>query len=134
MSATTAAAPETFSQTRPAPSPRPLRPRRPSRSRPAARSGRALAPLARPVAFVPAPTLSPSFGSRARSCTVEAPTAMPAPVPTRVRTRLTDRGVAVILVAGAMIVVAAVAVVGLTALRVTGDGAEPLTASYATHR
>jgi hypothetical protein len=133
MSATTAAAPETFSQTRPAPTPRPLRPRRPSRSRPAARSGRAVGPLARPVAFVPAPSLAPSFGSRARSCTVEAPTTTAVPRPTRVRTRLTDRGVAVILVAGAMIVVAAVAVVGLTALRVTGDSAEPLTASYASH-
>ena len=36
--------------------------------------------------------------------------------------RLTDRGVAVVLVVGLMIMVAALTVVGLTAMSVTGDG------------
>ncbi|HEY5783300.1 MAG TPA: hypothetical protein VIT65_00830 [Microlunatus sp.] len=36
--------------------------------------------------------------------------------------RLTDRGVAVLLVAGLMIMVAALTVVGLTAITVTGEG------------
>ncbi len=36
--------------------------------------------------------------------------------------RLTDRGVAVVLVVSAMIMAAAISVVGLTAMRVTGDG------------
>jgi hypothetical protein len=36
--------------------------------------------------------------------------------------RLTDRGVAVVLVAGLMIMVAALTVIGLTALKVTGEG------------
>jgi hypothetical protein len=50
----------------------------------------------------------------------------------QVHTRLTDRGIAVILVAGAMIVMAALVVVGLTAVRVTGEDAQPLPASYAS--
>ena len=36
--------------------------------------------------------------------------------------RLTDRGVAVVIVTGLMIMVAALTVVGLTAMRVTSDG------------
>ena len=36
--------------------------------------------------------------------------------------RLTDRGVAVLLVSGLMIMVAALTVVGLTAVTVTGEG------------
>ena len=36
--------------------------------------------------------------------------------------RLTDRGVAVLLVVGLMIMVAALTVVGLTAITVTGEG------------
>ena len=36
--------------------------------------------------------------------------------------QLTDRGVAVLLVAGLMIMVAALTVVGLTAITVTGEG------------
>jgi hypothetical protein len=47
------------------------------------------------------------------------------------RVRLTERGIAVILTTGVIIVVAALTVVCLTALRVTGESAEPLRASYA---
>jgi hypothetical protein len=39
--------------------------------------------------------------------------------------QLTDRGVVVVVVTGLMIMVAALAVVGLTALRVTGDSYRP---------
>jgi hypothetical protein len=56
----------------------------------------------------------------ARSCT-PSPSLIATPVsyPTW---RLTDRGVAVVLVIGLMIMVAALTVVGLTAMSVTGDG------------
>ena len=52
---------------------------------------------------------------------------MPAPVvavpsPSPAGWRLTDRGVAVVIVTGLMIMVAALTVIGLTALRVTSDG------------
>jgi hypothetical protein len=49
----------------------------------------------------------------------------PAVATTPGHTRLTDRGIAVVLVAGVMIVVAAMTVVGLTALRVTSDDYQP---------
>ena len=111
----------------------PVRQGRPTRVRPARRSGRSLAPRARPGSFAPAPALVPSTRGRARSCSVEAPAAeVVADLAPEVHTRLTDRGIAVILVTGAMIVMAALVVVGLTAVRVTGDNAEPLPASYAS--
>ena len=45
--------------------------------------------------------------------------------------RLTDRGIAVILVAGAMIVLAAATVIALTAVRVTGESYQPASFSQA---
>jgi hypothetical protein len=39
--------------------------------------------------------------------------------------RLTDRGIAVVVVVAAMILTAAIAVIGITAVRVTGPGADP---------
>jgi hypothetical protein len=39
--------------------------------------------------------------------------------------RLTDRGIAVVMVIAAMILTAAIAVIGITAVRVTGPGADP---------
>jgi hypothetical protein len=45
-----------------------------------------------------------------------------APRATEPAWQLTDRGVAVLLVAGLMIMVAALTVVGLTAVTVTGEG------------
>lgn len=44
--------------------------------------------------------------------------------------RLTDRGIAVILVAGTMIVLAALMMIGLTAVTVTGDGHAPVTVTH----
>ena len=75
----------------------------------------------RPDVFWPDPSWCRRRGARAQSCTmpqlhVSAPTVC---APTW---RLTDRGVAVLLVAGLMIMVAALTVVGLTAITVTGEG------------
>ena len=83
--------------------------------RPGRRDGRGSGPQTRPSRPVQLPrSLSRSHG---RSCLVAAP------APTRsAGWQLTDRGIAVILVVMLMIVVAALAVIGLTALRVTGDG------------
>lgn len=91
------------------------RPSAPSRTRPR-RSGPGVGPSARPAAPVAAPSLSPVRTPRPQSCQADA-----APVPPR-SWRLTERGVALVLVTAVLIVTAAVAVVGLTALRVTGDG------------
>lgn len=94
----------------------PTRPRRPVTRRPAHGTGRASAPVARPVRGTPALTLAPGARTRASSCTVDASPA---------RWRLTDRGIAVVLVTGLMIVAAAVAVVSMTALRVAGEHYQP---------
>jgi hypothetical protein len=76
--------------------------------------------------------LTPTIGPKVRACVVDVAAPAPAPLPVaRAVTRLTDRGIAVVLVAGAMIVVAAVTVIALTALRVTGDNAQPLSSSHA---
>jgi hypothetical protein len=135
MSATTAEVPQDSTTTRPGTGTVTARIRhgRPARVRPARRSGRSLAPRARPGSFAPAPALVPSTRRQARACNVEAPvTEVVADLAPQVHTRLTDRGIAVILVAGAMIVMAALVVVGLTAVRVTSDDAQPLPASYAS--
>ncbi len=133
MSATTVAAPEALAPVHDLrEAGQPARRIRPARVRPVRRSGRSTGPRARPVGFVPAPTLAPTAARRARACVVDAAAAAPAPQPVaRMVTRLTDRGIAVVLVAGAMIVVAAVTVIALTALRVTGDNAQPLSSSHA---
>ena len=68
-------------------------------------------PRARALGGVPAPSLRRSQVSAARGCLVEAT----APLPVR----LTERGIAVILVVALMIAVAAAMMIGLTALRVT---------------
>ena len=85
--------------------------------RPGRRDGRGSGPQTRPSRPVQLPrSLS---RSHARSCVAAAPI----PVTARATEwRLTDRGVAVVLVVALMIAVAALAVIGLTALRVTGDG------------
>jgi hypothetical protein len=84
--------------------------------------GRIGGPTLRPSSFWAAPATARRAGPAARSCT-------PSPSPSLIATpvsyptwRLTDRGVAVVLVIGLMIMVAALTVVGLTAMSVTGDG------------
>ncbi|MET1006061.1 MAG: hypothetical protein ABWX96_10955 [Propionibacteriaceae bacterium] len=128
MSATTLEAPKTPVSASADPSTRTVR--RPVRVRPAGRSGRSLAPRSRPAHPVAAPRLAPVVNPGVRSCTAEpVREVVEAPAAVRVRTRLTDRGIAVILVAGAMIVLAAVTVVGLTAFQVTSDSYQPLSSS-----
>jgi len=56
--------------------------------------------------------------SQSRGCSVSAPSPV---VPRTSGWRLTDRGIALVLVTGLQIVTAALAVVTLTAIRVTGD-------------
>lgn len=94
----------------------PIAPRLRPKRRSAHGTGRALGPVSRPVRAAPAPRLAPGARTRSRSCTAEA-----APV----RWRITDRGIAVVLVAGLMIVAAAAVVVTMTALRVTGEYYQP---------
>jgi hypothetical protein len=93
----------------------------PTGTRPAARSGRgsarARSPQARPGRVIPAPSLQSAPSRAVRGCVVHRPvTASEATA-----WQLTDRGIAVVLVSALMIVIAALAVIGLTALRVTGD-------------
>ena len=76
-------------------------------------SGRRNGPWARPTHAVPAPTLAKPQRSTVQACRLEGTAAA------RLGWRLTDRGIAVIMVVGMMIVTAALSVVGLTALRVT---------------
>lgn len=95
-------------------------PRRTAPVRPGRRSGRSAAPQARPGRSIPSPTLRGDVSARARSCTVT-----PAATMTTSRCQLTDRGIAAILVVTAMIVVAAVAVIGLTVVRVSGPDYHP---------
>ncbi len=76
------------------------------------------APVARPRRQLSAPSLRQGSRPTSRACSTEA-VAEPRPAVQTGRYRLTERGIAVILVAGVMIAVAALAVVGLTALRVT---------------
>ena len=89
----------------------------PVRQRPR-RPGPGTGPGTRPTRVVPAPSLAPARPSRPQACRAEARAAAPAP---RRSWRLTERGLAVVMVTAVLIVTAAVAVVGLTALRVTSE-------------
>ncbi len=98
--------------------PKPVRRVRPGRT--GRGPGRTVGPALRPSSFWAAPATARRTGPAARSCT---PTPPPVAVAVSYPTwRLTDRGVAVVLVVGLMIMVAALTVVGLTAMSVTGDG------------
>jgi hypothetical protein len=94
------------------PSPTRLRP--PSVVRPARRRASDRGPLARPVR--PAAIPPPLANGVVRACRVDPATRPSGPW------RLTDRGIALVLILTAMIVMAAVTVIGLTAWRVTGPG------------
>lgn len=110
--------------TRPAPGPT-ARTSSP-RVRPVRRAAPVRGPLARPARVVPAPTNVPGHLSPVRSCRLQAD-----PVDSATW-RLTDRGIAVVLVLAAMILVAAVTVVGLTAWQVTGPGEQAWSATAGT--
>jgi len=103
------AAPRTAGRTAPT-RPGVRRPRRP---------GPGTGPAARPARPLAAPSVARTAGPAARSCTVETPVHVTAEA--RSSWRLTERGIALVLVTGLLIATAALAVVGLTALRVTGE-------------
>jgi hypothetical protein len=77
--------------------------------------GRGLRPRTRPVRAVPPPSLTSSVRRKPQACRAEASG-------TAGSVRLTDRGIAAVMVVGLMIMVTALVVIGLTALRVTGPG------------
>ena len=92
------------------------------------RRGRRGGPAARPDRGASAAyTASP--GRAVRACRLPAAVAVPA-----ANWRLTDRGVTAVLVIGLMIMVAALTVVGLTALRVTGPDYRPEVSAFAQAR
>lgn len=99
--------------------PRPVRRRRPARG-----SGRSAGPILRPAPTSPTPAALRTPTVRARACRPPSPevAVVPAATDPDLGWRLTDRGVALVLLVGLMIMVAALTVVGLTALRVTGGG------------
>ncbi|MGI3784561.1 MAG: hypothetical protein ACRYG2_27690 [Janthinobacterium lividum] len=100
--------------------PRSLAPSRPAptRTRPR-RTGPGVGPTARPRRLrFSAPAVAAPL-SRPRSCE-------PSPVVAASRSwHLTERGLAVVLVVAAALVAASIAVVGLTALRITSDSYHP---------
>jgi hypothetical protein len=99
--------------------------------RPGHRGGRSTGPKLRP-APTPAPSVARSGATATRrACRVRAGVPSPALVspPREASWRLTERGIAVVLVVVAMIAVAALAVVVPTALRVTGERYQPVGSS-----
>ena len=98
----------------------PSRPVRSAPGRPGRRSGRTSGPVGRAGSGVPAPQLRRSAAVAAASCVADARPSVPRRQP-RSSVSLTDRGIAVILVAGVMIAIAALTVVGATASHVTSD-------------
>lgn len=77
------------------------------------------------------PTSAPTASAAARACVAEASPRVTVTEGPVVVTRLTDRGIAVILVLMALLVAASIACVGVTAARVT---AEPTVAAAGVSR
>ena len=105
-----------------------LRPRRVRSLGPGGGSGRLTGPRLRPPGAVspPRPRASATRARllRFRACRADA--VRPAmPLPAASGWRLTDRGIAVVMLAGVMIMVAALVVIGLTAVQVTSDSYIP---------
>jgi hypothetical protein len=100
----------------------------PSPTRVAGRAdGRGLRPRTRPVRAVPPPSLTSSVRRKPQACLADASA-------TAGSLRLTDRGIAAVMVVGLMIMVTALVVIGLTALRVTGPGYAPAGQSQLVRR
>ena len=95
---------------------KPIRTDRPTRA--PRRRNQARGPAARPLRVAPAPSMGSNAAVGPRACLATPDRSAPS-------WRLTDRGVAVILVVGLMLAVAALTVIGLTALRVTSPTSEP---------
>ena len=107
----------------PRPAPAPVGRTSSPRVRPVRRAVPVRGPQARPARVAPVPTTEPGRAAAVRSCRLEVELG-----PTS-GWRLTDRGIAVVLVLAAMIMVAAITVVGLTAWQVTGPGDEAWSAT-----
>lgn len=106
---------------------RPQRRPRQRELRPGWGTGRRTRPTSRPAHPVSAPRLEPAVRPDVASCRVSAPvlTTQSAPAPVPSRWRLTERGIALVLATGLAIAAAALVVVSLTALQVTGDSYAP---------
>jgi hypothetical protein len=90
------------------------------------RPGRGVRPQSRPIRGVEVPAASISRRASAHACVAEATAAAPV--------RLTERGIAVILVTGLLLLVTAATVIGLTAFRVTSPDYPPYGPSQVAHR
>jgi hypothetical protein len=90
-------------------------------------AGRGLRPNTRPVRAVPPPSLAAPARRTPQACVAE-------PTLSSASMRLTDRGIAAVMVVGLMIMVTALIVIGLTALRVTGPGYVPAGSSQLVGR
>jgi hypothetical protein len=104
----------------------------PDRVRPGRRTGRGARPQARPDQRLPASRSLLAPGATVRACAPGG--AARARIGVSTRWRLTERGIAVVLVSLAMIATAALAVVSLTALRVTSSGYAAGTGQHAAQR
>ena len=113
MDVTTLEAPQGVTATGPRATARTATPTR-APGRPGRRTGRGTGPQARPARLLAGGTRV----LRPQACTVEAPAVQAAGATSW---RLTERGIALLLVTGLLVVTAALTVVGLTALRVTGE-------------
>ena len=91
-----------------------------------AQSGRGVRPQSRPIHPAEAPSAAMSRSRAPRACVAE--TAAAAPV------RLTERGVALILLTGLLLLVTAATVIGLTAFRVTSPEYRPYGQSQGVRR
>ena len=91
-----------------------------------ARSGRGVRPQSRPIRRVAPPSAAISPSRAPRACVAE--TAAAAPV------RLTERGLAFILLTGLLLLVTAATVIGLTAFRVTSPEYRPYGQSQVVQR
>lgn len=109
---------------RPGSQPGTRRGRRPSRG--SARAGR---PVGRSVTAVAPPRIgpaaAPTMPSGVRSCRVERAQRVRAVQAAQAGWRLTERGIAVVLIAGAVLAAAAVTVITATALTVTSEDYRP---------
>ena len=94
---------------------------RPRELRPGRGTGRQARPQARPARPLAAPRLDPTISASPSACRVVRPAPEPVQTARRSSWRLTERGIALVLATGLAIAAAALVVVGLTAMRVTGE-------------
>jgi hypothetical protein len=98
----------------------------PPRARAGSSPGRGVRPQSRPIRGVEVPAASLPGSASARACVAEPAHAAPI--------RLTERGLAVILLIGLLLLVTAATVIGLTAFRVTSPDYLPYGHSQVAQR